>query len=168
MGAKKTHVWTPKKRSCVLALVDGGKHSIREISRLLNIPKSTVSDIKQRGTPNSKPKSGRSSLLSKHDKRRLDAYIKQSRTTRQQTSESIIKTLNLPIGRTTLITALHELGYRRCVACHRCLLKEIDYKRRLIFARKYRHFTVKDWKRVIFTDEMSIKVGMNRLSIMWI
>lgn len=76
MGAVKTHDWTPRKRSRVLALVDGGKHSIREISRLLSIPKSTVSDIKQRGTPNSKPKSGRPALLSPCDKRRIDAYVK--------------------------------------------------------------------------------------------
>lgn len=75
MGAIKTHDWTPRKRSRVLALVDGGKHSIREISRLLNIPKSTVSDIKQRGMSNSKPKSGRPVKLSVQDKCRIDAYI---------------------------------------------------------------------------------------------
>ena len=168
MGAVKRHDWTPRKRSRVLALVDGGKHSIRQISRLLDIPKSTVSDIKQRGTPNSKPKSGRPAVLSSRDKRRINAYVRQCRATRQETPESIIKALNLPIGRTTLISVLHELGYRRYVARRRCLLKDIDYKRRLAFARKYRHFTVEDWKRVLFTDEMSIKIGMERMSIMWV
>ena len=54
------------------------------------------------------------------------------------------------------------------VARRRCLLKDIDYKRRLAFARKYRHFTMEDWKRVLFTDEMSIKIGMERMSIMWV
>src|SRR5438270_12793895 len=32
MGAIKTHNWTPRKRSRVLVLIDGGKHSVREIS----------------------------------------------------------------------------------------------------------------------------------------
>lgn len=168
MGAIKTHDWTPKKRSRVLALVDGGKHSIRDISRLLNIPKSTVSDIKQRGTPISKPKSGRPSKLTPRDKRRIEAYVKSCRATRQESPTDIIKALHLNIGRTTLISALFELGYRRCIARRRPLLKDIDLKRRLAFARKYRHFTVEDWKRVLFTDEMSIKIGMDRLSIMWV
>lgn len=119
MGAVKTPHWTHQKRSRVLALVDGGKHLIRQISRLLDIPKSTVSDIKQRGTPNSKPRSGRPAPLSERDKRRIDAYVRQSRTTRQETPEAIIKALPLTIGRTTLISALHELGHRRCVACRR-------------------------------------------------
>ena len=73
MDAVKARHSTLRKRSRVLALVDGGKHSIRQISRLLDIPKSTVSDIKQRGTSNSKPRSGRPALLSERDKRRIDA-----------------------------------------------------------------------------------------------
>src|SRR5205085_8630152 len=101
---------------------------------------------------------------SARDKRRIDAYIKQNRTTRQESPKLIIKVLNLSIGRTTLITTLQELGYRRCVARRRCLLKEIDYKHRLTFARKYRHFIVKDWKRILFTDEMSIKISMEHMS----
>src|SRR5579859_7457169 len=149
MSAVKTHDGTPRKRSHILALVDGEKHSIRQTSRLLDIPKSTVSDIKQCGTPNSKPKSSRPALLSKRDKRRIDAYIRQSHTTHQETPETIIKALNLTIGHTILISTLHELGYCHCIACCHYLLKDIDYKRRLAFARKYRHFTVNDWKRVI-------------------
>ena len=127
-----------------------------------------MSDIKQRGTPNSKSKSGRPAVLSARDKHRIDAYIKQNHTTRQESPELIIKALNLSIGRTTLITTLQELGYRRCIARRRYLLKEIDYKHRLTFARKYRHFIVEDWKRILFIDEMSIKIGMERMSIMWV
>jgi transposase len=54
------------------------------------------------------------------------------------------------------------------VARRQCLLKEIDYKRRLAFARAHRHWTVEDWACVIFTDEMSIKIAMERLSVMWV
>lgn len=64
--------------------------------------------------------------------------------------------------------ALNELGYHRRVARRRCLLKEIDYKRRLAFARAHRHWTEEDWDRVIFTDEMSIKIAMERLSVLWV
>jgi hypothetical protein len=71
-------------------------------------------------------------------------------------------------GRAESENRIWSLGYRRCVARRRCLLKDIDYKRRLAFARKYRHFTVEDWKCVLFTDEMSIKIGMERRSIVWV
>jgi Transposase len=129
---------------------------------------STVHNIQKRGIPNSKPKMGRPRILTARDKRRIDLYIKKSKETRQETPDDIITTLGLSCGRTTLIDAIHKLGYRRCVARQRPLLKQLDYKRRLEFARKFKNWTVEDWKRVIFTDEMSIKVGMDRLSIMWV
>ena len=37
-------------------------------------------------------------------------------------------------------------------------------KRRLKFARAHKNWTVEDWMRVIFTDEMAIKVGQERTS----
>jgi len=63
------------------------------------------------------------------------------------------------VSERTLISTLKELGYTRGVARRRPLLKQLDMKRRLKFARAYKHWTVDDWRRVIFTDEMSIKVG---------
>ena len=47
-------------------------------------------------------------------------------------------------------------------------MKKVNYKHQLGFAQKYKDWTVEDWKQVIFTDEMSIKVGMDRLSILWV
>jgi transposase len=149
-------------------LAEGGKHTIREIANQLNMPKSTVYDITQRGTPNSKPKMGHPAILTAQDKRRIDLYIKRSKETRQQPPEGIIKALHLSVKHDTLVKAIHELGYRRCIARRRPLLKAIDEKRRLQFARTHKHWTVEDWKRVIFTDEMSIKIGMARLDIMWV
>jgi hypothetical protein len=76
--------------------------------------------------------------------------------------------LELSCSIPTLVKAIHELGYYRRVARRRCLLNEVDYKRRLAFARAHRHWTVEDWARIIFTDEMSIKIAMERLSVMWV
>ena len=104
-------------------------------------------NIKQQRTPNLKFKSGCPALLSKWDKRRIYTYIRQSHTTLQETPETIIKALNLTIDHTILISALHELGYYCYVTCHRCLLKDINYKCRLAFVRKYCHFTVNNWKQ---------------------
>jgi transposase len=66
---KKKFDWSPKKRSRVLGLVDGGRHSVREISNITGIPKSTVQDIKTRQIAKTKFKLGRPKLLTAHDKR---------------------------------------------------------------------------------------------------
>jgi transposase len=164
----KTQEWTPRKRSQVLRLTRGGRHSVREIARILNMPPSTVHNIQKHGVPDSKPKMGRPRTLTARDKRRIELYIKKSKETHQEAPDDIIKTLSLSCSRTALINAIHELGYHRCVGRRRPLLKKIDYKHRLDFARKYKNWTVEDWKRVIFTDEISIKIGMDRLCVMWV
>src|SRR5207237_2932326 len=51
---KKEHDWSPKKRSHVLGLFDGGQHTIREISDITGIPKSTVGEIKTRNNAKTK------------------------------------------------------------------------------------------------------------------
>src|SRR5438477_2371549 len=84
MKPKKMHDWTPRKRSRALALFEGGKHNVHEISFLTGIPKSTVSEIGTLGTPTSKPKMGRPKLLTARDKRRINMYIKKSSTTQQK------------------------------------------------------------------------------------
>ena len=144
MKPKKTHDWTPRKQSCVLALFEGGKHNVHEISFLTGIPKSTVSEISTLGTPTSKPKTGRPKLLTARDKRRINMYIKKSSTTQQKDPDSIITELGLSCGYTTLVEAIHELGYHRCVAKHRPLLKK--------------SITSKDWHLL-----RHIKIGQLRI-----
>jgi hypothetical protein len=168
MKPKKTHDWTPKKRSHILALWESGDHKISEIHRLTGIPMSTVSDICRYGTPTSKSKMGRPKLLTARDKHRIDIYIKKSSTTYQMEPDAMIKELSLSCSYDILVEAIHELGYRRYVARRRPLLKKLDYKRRLAFTKVYKDWIVEDWKRVIFMDEMSIKVGENRKCIMWV
>lgn len=168
MKPKKQHDWSPKKRSRVLALVEGGRHTIREITDITCVPKSTVYDIKTRGIPTTKPKLGRPKKLSAYDKRRIGRYIIKSKTTRRESCESIIDALHLNVCPNTLMSAIQELGYIRGVARRRPLLKKLDYKRRLKFAREHKNWTIEDWKRVIFTDEMSIKVGQERASVVFV
>ena len=131
---------------------------------ITGIPKSTVGNIGTRNIATTKFKRGRPRKLTAHDKRRIVRWITKSRDTRRADCKAIIKALDLDVCQNTLITALAELGYTRSVARRRPLLKQLDLKRRLRFARSHKHWTVEDWMRVIFTDEMSIKVGQKRTS----
>src|SRR4030095_1908269 len=72
------------------------------------------------------------------------------------------------MGSRTLQKYLHQLGYRHCIARRRPFLKDIDKKRRLAYAKKYSSWTEEDWKRVIWTDEMSIKIGLARGTQDWV
>src|SRR5579871_4880446 len=110
---KKEHDWSPKKRSRVLGLIDGGRHTIREISDITGISKSTVGEIKTRNIATSKFKCGRPKKLTAYDKRRIVRWIKKSRETRRADCKAIIATLNLDVCQNTLIKALAELGYTR-------------------------------------------------------
>jgi len=168
MKPKKQFDWSSNMRSRVLALIEGGRHTIREITTITGVPKSTVHDIKTRAVATTKPKLGRPKKLSTYDKRRIGRYITKSRENRRESPESIIKALHLNVCPNTLMSAIRELGYTRSVARRRPLLKELDFKRRLKFARKYKNWTVEDWRKVIFTDEMSIKVGQERASLVFV
>ncbi|CAI9567943.1 unnamed protein product [Staurois parvus] len=68
--------------------------SIREISLLLNIPRSTVSGIitkwKQLGTTATQPRSGRPCIMTEWGQRMLNRTVHRSR---QLTAESIAKDL---------------------------------------------------------------------------
>ena len=81
---------------------------------------------------------------------------------------SIIQDLQLDTSITRLKCTLNDLGYNYRIA--RCwpFLKKLDRKRRLQFAKRHAHFTVEDWKAFIWTDEMSVKVGMQRSTRDWI
>ena len=142
----------------------GSRHSLSEITSITNIPKGTLGDLKKRGTGISKPWCGHPKKFSIADKRQIDLYIRRNATTRRATPESIIKALTLDASPKTVRNALKELGYTHKVAVRRPFLKDRDRKRRLQYAKRHQHWTVEDWKRVIFTDEMSIKIGMERHS----
>jgi transposase len=168
MKPVKKHEWSPKKRQCVLALLDTGRVAIEEIIAYTKVPKSTIYDIKRRGTAFSKPRIGRPQVLSATDKRRLRRYITKSHKNRRATPDTIKKVLDFTCSDATLISALHELGFHRRIARRRPALNQAAKKKRLEYARLVRHMGLDYWKRVIFTDEMSVKVNMARKTRDWI
>ena len=80
----------------------------------------------------------------------------------------ILKTLEFSISERTLITALTGLSFYHRIARRRPFLKDIDRVQRLEYALKYQHWTVEDWKRIIWTDESSFHVRARRGTVDWI
>ncbi|CAI9555638.1 unnamed protein product, partial [Staurois parvus] len=90
--------------------------SICEISLLLNIPRSTVSDIitkwKQLGTTATQPRSGRPCKMTEWVQHMLNRAVRRSC---QVSAESIAKELQtscgLQISTTTVLRELHGMGF---------------------------------------------------------
>ena len=107
----KTLEWTPKRRSRALGLIQGGRHSLSEISHIVNIPKGTLGDLKKRNSPLNKVRSGRPLKLTDHHKRQFVFHITRNHTSRRLSLISIIQDLELDISITTLKHTLKDLGY---------------------------------------------------------
>jgi len=46
----KKREWSPRNRNIALGLIAGDRHSLSEITKITNIPKGTLGDLKKRGT----------------------------------------------------------------------------------------------------------------------
>jgi transposase len=157
----KTHEWSEGQRYKALGLIEGKRHSLSEITDIVNIPKGTLSDIKKRGTGISKPRSGRPKKLTARDERRIKRFIRTNKFTRRVTLSQLKSILQLNAHENTIHKALIELGYNQRVARRRPFLNERDKERRLQFAKGHVNWT-EEWASVIFCDEMSIKLFMER------
>uniref|UniRef100_A0A0E9WIF3 Transposase Tc1-like domain-containing protein n=1 Tax=Anguilla anguilla TaxID=7936 RepID=A0A0E9WIF3_ANGAN len=97
-----------------------------------------------------------------------DQYIKlSSLRDRKATSSQIQNLLNkerkTPISKSTVKRRLSCSGLRGRVAVSKPLLRRGNRAKCLGWAKKYQHFTVDDWKKVLFTDESKFEIyGSNR------
>lgn len=158
----KTHEWSPTSRGKVLGLGADPRNSLQDITNIINIPKSTVSAIKSRGTGINKPRSGRPRKLSARDVRQIVRFLRTNRMTRRYGLQQLKKYFKLCVHENTIRNALQEAGYHHRVARRRPYLNKRDRKRRLKFAKEHKDWTVEDWARVLFSDEMAVKLFMER------
>ena len=115
------------------------------------------------GTCTNAPRSGRPTILNKHDVRRLKAYIITDRETRREPLKELVQHCNLDISTKTLSRTISDIiGMGRRVERKRCFLTKQQQKNRLEFAKKHIHWTLEEWRRVAFTDEMGMQTDSNQ------
>lgn len=158
----KRHEWSSTSRGKALGLCADPKNSLQDITNIINIPKSTVHAIKTRDTGINKPRSGRPKKISTRDIRQIIRYIRTNKSTRRITLSQLKSMFSLNIHENTIQKALQEAGYHSRVARRRPFLNKRDRKRRLKFAQEHKNWTVEDWSGVLFSDEMAIKLFMER------
>ncbi|GFV63391.1 transposable element Tc1 transposase [Trichonephila clavipes] len=73
-------------------------------------------------------------------------------------------TSNVSVCPRTVRGRLLEIGLRGCKARPKPLLTEFQRKKRLTWAREHSLWTIKDWEKVIFSDESQFCISGNQSS----
>ncbi|KAK6299391.1 hypothetical protein J4Q44_G00309010 [Coregonus suidteri] len=132
--------------------------SVRKISALLKLPRSTVSAVivkwKRLGATTAQPRSGRPHKVTERDRRVLKRVARKNRlssvatltTEFQTTSGSNVSTI-------TVSRALHEMGFHGRAATYKPKVTMSNVKRRLEWCKALHHWTLEQWKRVLWSDE---------------
>ncbi|KAH0604922.1 uncharacterized protein H6S33_006590 [Morchella sextelata] len=152
-----------KQRCYVQALRFSAGWTYDRISKDQNLPLSTVAKIcNTPATPKRKNRCGRKIKIDTPTHRRLVYVATLNAENRRKPYADIAQLVGVEADSKTLQEAFAKEGYHRCSARKKPSLDDIKRAKRLTFALAHRHWTVQDWRRVIWTDESYIWLGGKR------
>jgi transposase len=148
-----------EKRAKVVAYHDA-KLNYDEIAVKVGVHEATVGRIirqfKKTGNYTKKKQTGRPRKLSKMDSRQLVRLVHEDR---RGNLEDFRKLMRADVSIATLRRELHRQGIHCRVARKKPFLTARHIAKRLEFARKYKDWTVEQWRKVLWTDEASFERG---------
>ena len=62
---------------------------------------------------------------------------------------------------------LHEKNFKKFPKTKKPYVSQVNRRKRLQFARRYRHWTVDQWKKVVWSDESPFVLRCQRRSYVW-
>ena len=144
----------------VIRLIRDGM-SFREVARQTSVKRATVGRVARAFGVSSKYKTspGRPRTLTSRDIHVLSRIVTSGKAhTAAEAARELSATTNVSISATTARRALKEAGMVAIVRKKKPLLTSRHRRLRLLFARKYMHYTVEDWLNVIWSDETKINM----------
>lgn len=147
--------------------------SIREISKLVDVPKSTVSDIISRFENENrlhyKSRKGQGRKLNTHDERSLLRKIKENpKLTAKQMSTDLSATLGTTVSDSTVRRTLKSNGIHGRIMRRKPFISVKNRKARLEYAKKYLSQPISTWNRYLFTDESKFNLnGSDGRTYVW-
>ena len=108
-------------------------------------------------------RSGRPKEISEATDMAVLASVKQDRNGREKSSE--ILAFEAGISHSSVLRILHKHGFTIVKPSWKPGLTEAAKATRLRFCLDHQHWTLEDWKAVIFTDETSVILGHGRGSV---
>ncbi len=157
------------QRQNIISLASLGL-STRKIALQTGLGKSTVSQVLQEVQPE-RPRlhGGCPSKLSITNKRAIVQKILTGKVKNAvQATHFINSIVDSPVSSQTVRNTLKEASLKAVVKKKKPLLSTGHKKKRLAFALKYQHWTVEDWKRVIWSDETKVnRIGSDGQEYVW-
>ena len=133
-------------------------HSTREISVKFEIPRSTVSDVivkwKREGVIKCPPRPIKPTVLTERDRRCLKRVVKSNRkSSLKDLAQEFREASSSTASDHTVRREINKLGFHGRAAVHKPLITRTNATRRLQWCRERRHWTVDQWKTVVWSDE---------------
>jgi transposase len=148
---------TEQASNDIISLLRQG-FSTRQIAKTVGVSCGTVSNVRQKELSGVEAsKGGRPYLLSARQKRLIVRKITSGECdTATQVQRTLLTEESIKVSAQTVRNALQDAGMRGMVKQKKPLFKPRHIKARLEFARKYKDWTIDDWKRVVWSDETKI------------
>src|SRR5215813_9171592 len=130
-----------------------------DIARQMNLRESTICAVINRwgGSKkyNSAHRGGRPQKLGERETRRLTLIVKRNR---KATLNDIHRNLHLNIHKVIIGRKLRNLDFRSRKPIRKPFISKKNAKARKLWSKLHLGWTLKDWKRVIWSDECSIQL----------
>jgi hypothetical protein len=157
---------TDVQKGEILALEPLYSHA--QIGSQLNIPRTTITSFinrtRERKSVENLPRPGRPRKLSDAAIRYL---VRNAESETRVPFKELQNLTNIDASIQTMRRRLREEGIRKWRAVKRPLLTQKHAKERLAWAKAHRHWTVDDWKHVIWSDESAIQKDSNATGV-WV
>jgi len=166
-----------QRAQCLTLIAEG--FSLSEIERKIGIKRATQSYMKKKAfergfRPDQDPRildyyvidgprSGRPKEITVEKEQDLLNSVRASRAGREKSSE--VLAFECGISPRSALRILHKYGLNNVKPTRKPGLNPIQRKARLQFCLLHQHWTLEDWKRVIWSDETSVILGQRRGSV---
>ena len=144
--------------------------SVKKVAKQLKLSSSTVSKYKNiGGLEGSSSAGGRERKISEAKLRILRRDILSGELKTAEAVRTRLVQEGYGVSYHTVIRALKSLGFVARLKKKKPFMSAKNRAARLKWAKEHQHWTVKDWERVVFTDETKINVwGSDGVRYCWI
>lgn len=145
---------SPRKISEIKTLLLNTSHSNRQIASIANVSRASVNRIKIKLdsnlelTSHRKAKCGRKKITTPRDERKIRDICIENRKAPLRALVKKIQDADINISAMTTRRRVKELGFTCRRPAQKPLLTQAMMQKRLQWAKKHRHWTVKDWEKV--------------------
>jgi hypothetical protein len=136
----------------------------------LGCSKATISRLAKKVNPDRKnPKGGKPKKLTTADERAISSQINTGKAENVvEVAKNDNNIINTHVSTQTIWNVLKKHNMKTVVKKKKPLLSTRHQKQHFDFALKYKEWTMKDWKRVIWSDETKInRFGSDGKKWMW-